>query len=79
MEEHGRYVTLDVMTPDGPYKVEADWLIGCDGAGSPLRKMLGQEFEGRVFEDNFLIADIKMQADFPVERWRSTGVTSRWT
>jgi len=69
VEEHGRYVTLDVMTPDGPYKVEADWLIGCDGAGSPLRKMLGQEFEGRVFEDNFLIADIKMQADFPVERW----------
>jgi 3-(3-hydroxy-phenyl)propionate hydroxylase len=22
-----------------------------------------------VFEDNFLIADVKMKADFPTERW----------
>ena len=31
--------------------------------------MLGLSFEGRVFEDNFLIADVKMKADFPTERW----------
>jgi len=69
VETHADHVVIDVMTPDGPYKVEADWLIGCDGAGSPLRGMLGQGFEGRVFEDNFLIADIRMKADFPTERW----------
>ena len=43
------HVVLDIMTPDGPYKLEADWLIAADGAYSPLRKMLGLEFEGRVF------------------------------
>ncbi|MDR0807720.1 MAG: FAD-dependent oxidoreductase [Gemmobacter sp.] len=63
------HVALDVMTPDGPYRVEADWLIACDGARSPLRGMLGLGFEGRVFEDNFLIADVRMTADFPTERW----------
>lgn len=63
------HVTLGVMTPDGPYKVEADWLIACDGARSPLRTMMGLGFDGRVFEDNFLIADVKMKADFPTERW----------
>lgn len=63
------HVSLKVQTPDGPYRIEADWLIGCDGAGSPLRKMMGLEFEGRVFEDNFLIADIRMDGDFPTERW----------
>jgi 3-(3-hydroxy-phenyl)propionate hydroxylase len=63
------HVLLEVMTPDGPYKLEADWLVACDGARSPLRNMLGLEFNGRVFEDNFLIADVKMQADFPTERW----------
>ncbi len=63
------HVLLHITTPDGPYKLEADWLIGCDGAGSPLRGMLGLEFEGRIFEDSFLIADIKMKADFPTERW----------
>ena len=62
-------VTVDIMTPDGPYKITADYLIACDGARSPIRDMLGLAFDGRVFEDNFLIADVKMTADFPTERW----------
>lgn len=63
------HVVLNVTTPDGPYTLEADWLIGADGANSPLRGMLGLDFEGRVFKDSFLIADIRMTADFPTERW----------
>ncbi|MEZ5871705.1 MAG: FAD-dependent oxidoreductase [Nitratireductor sp.] len=63
------HVSLDVETPDGPYTVEADWLIACDGANSPVRRMMGLDFVGRVFEDNFLIADVVMEADFPTERW----------
>jgi 3-(3-hydroxy-phenyl)propionate hydroxylase len=63
------HVTLDILTPDGPYQLQADWLIACDGARSPLRGMLGLSFDGRVFEDNFLIADVKMKASFPTERW----------
>ncbi len=62
-------VTVEVETPDGRYKVEADWVLVCDGARSPARKMLGLGFEGKVFEDRFLIADIRMKADFPTERW----------
>ncbi len=63
------HVALEIETPDGPYRIEADWLIGCDGASSPLRSMMGLEFEGRVFQDSFLIADIRMSAAFPTERW----------
>lgn len=63
------HVTLEIHTPDGPYTLEADWLIACDGAASPTRQMLGLDFVGRVFEDNFLIADVVMEADFPTERW----------
>lgn len=62
-------VALNIMTPDGPYAIHADWLVACDGARSPVRDMLGLGFEGCVFEDNFLIADVKMTADFPTERW----------
>ena len=65
----GEHVALDVVTPDGPYAIEAEWLIACDGALSPIRAMLGLDFVGRVFEDNFLIADVVMEADFPTERW----------
>ena len=66
---HADHVLLDVDTPDGPYQIEAEWLIACDGARSPIRDMMGLGFEGRVFEDNFLIADVRMTADFPTERW----------
>ncbi len=69
IEQIGDYVRVDIDTPDGPYIAEAEYVVACDGARSPVRDMLGLSFEGRVFEDNFLIADVKMTADFPTERW----------
>jgi len=66
---HDDHVNLEIDTPEGPYNLEAEWLIACDGAKSATRTMLGLEFQGRVFEDNFLIADTIMEADFPTERW----------
>ena len=66
---NGDHVELVVDTPDGPYTLHCDWLIVCDGARSPVRRMLGLEAEGQVFRDRFLIADILMQSDFPTERW----------
>lgn len=70
VEVHGDHTVVQITTPDGPYTLEADWMIGADGAKSPLRQMMGLEFEGRVFQDSFLIADIRMTSgDFPTERW----------
>jgi 3-(3-hydroxy-phenyl)propionate hydroxylase len=66
---HADHCLLDIDTPDGPYQIEADYLIACDGARSALRDMMDLSFDGRVFEDNFLIADVRMKADFPTERW----------
>ncbi len=60
--------TLKVATPDGDYTLACDWLVVCDGARSPIRHMLGLDFEGQVFRDRFLIADIRMASDFPAER-----------
>ncbi|MCP5268100.1 MAG: FAD-dependent oxidoreductase [Zoogloeaceae bacterium] len=62
-------VRLTIETPDGNYGIEADWLIAADGARSPIRKQMGLEVEGKVFQDRFLIADVVMKADFPAERW----------
>ena len=60
---------VTVTTPDGDYAIMCDHLIAADGHRSPVRTMMGLDFEGRVFEDNFLIADVKMNAPFPAERW----------
>lgn len=69
------HAVLTVETPDGPYHLEADWVVACDGARSSVRGMLGLEFEGELFEERFLIADIQMEADFPSERrfWFEPG------
>ena len=69
VEQKGNTVLVDVETADGPYRIETGWLIACDGSHSTVRELMGLEFEGRVFEDNFLIADIRMEGDRPSERW----------
>jgi len=65
----GDGATIDVETADGPYTLHADWLVVADGARSPVRRHLGLDIDGKVFQDRFLIADVVMKADFPAERW----------
>ncbi|MDX8356493.1 FAD-dependent monooxygenase [Sphingopyxis terrae] len=60
---------LTVEASDGSYLLGAKWIIACDGARSPIRGMLGLDFDGQSFEDNFLIADIRMTGRNLAERW----------
>ncbi|MDA1311295.1 MAG: FAD-dependent oxidoreductase [Proteobacteria bacterium] len=59
---------LTVDTPDGRYQIRADYVLAADGVRSTLRRAMGLEFQGRTFEERFLITDIRMNADFPMER-----------
>jgi 3-(3-hydroxy-phenyl)propionate hydroxylase len=63
------HVELAVETPDGTYTLQAAYVIAADGSRSAVRKLMDLESKGRVFKDRFLIADVKMKADFPTERW----------
>jgi len=60
---------LTVRTPSGDYRLHADWVIAADGPRSQIRRSLGLAFEGRVFDDQFLICDIKMRMEREAERW----------
>ncbi|KAA0077400.1 FAD-binding monooxygenase [Mycolicibacterium sp. P9-64] len=44
-------VTADVCGPDGPYRVTARYLVGCDGVGSPVRDMAGIAFPGITYPE----------------------------
>jgi 3-(3-hydroxy-phenyl)propionate hydroxylase len=61
-------VLLTVRTPDGDYPLSCDYLLVADGASSSIRRMLGLDMWGHVFNDQFLITDIRMKADLPTER-----------
>src|SRR5579864_7760719 len=69
LEQRNDHVMLSIETPGGSYRIRASYVVACDGARSSLRQMVGAEFAGQVFEDQFLIADVKMTAEFPTERW----------
>jgi 3-(3-hydroxy-phenyl)propionate hydroxylase len=62
-------VEVAVDTPDGPRTLRARYVVAADGARSALRAMLGLDSAGRTFKDRFLIADVRMNAPFPAERW----------
>ncbi|WP_291690745.1 FAD-dependent oxidoreductase, partial [Bradyrhizobium sp.] len=65
LEQRNDRVVLTIETPDGPYRMHAAYVIACDGARSLLRQMVGADFSGQAFEDQFLIADVRMTAAFP--------------
>ena len=69
LSQDGKSVDLEVETPEGNYRLSCDWLVAADGARSATRGFLGQTSSGQTFRDRFLIADVKMAADFPAERW----------
>ncbi|MEM8850944.1 MAG: FAD-dependent monooxygenase [Pseudomonadota bacterium] len=58
--DRGGHVVLRVEAPGGAYALEADYVIACDGSGSPIRKRMGLPFEGQSFDEHFLIADVEM-------------------
>ncbi|ALE58134.1 FAD-dependent oxidoreductase [Paraburkholderia sp. RL17-368-BIF-A] len=62
-------VTLTVETPDGQYALRGRYVVAADGSRSPIRNLMGLDSKGVTFKDRFLIADVKMEADFPTERW----------
>src|ERR1700739_4272064 len=69
LEQRNDGVLVSIATPEGSYQLLAAYVVACDGARPSLRQMVGAEFAGQVFEDQFLIADVKMTAEFPTERW----------
>jgi 3-(3-hydroxy-phenyl)propionate hydroxylase len=69
LSQNDDHALLTVETPDGVFRMQADWVIACDGANSNTRGMVGGDFTGQFFQDRFLIADVVMKADFPTERW----------
>ena len=66
---HDTGASLRISTKDGDYRLDTGYVLACDGSRSTIRKKMGLNFDGRIFEDNFLIADIKLKHDHPSERW----------
>ncbi|HKW53343.1 MAG TPA: FAD-dependent monooxygenase [Stellaceae bacterium] len=62
------HVALTVETPDGSRSFRAGWVVAADGPRSTLRRLLGLSCVGRVFDERFLIADVRTDIDLGRER-----------
>ncbi len=59
-------VTAQVKAVDGTsQRIEAKYLVGCDGPKSPVRHALGLEFAGSTFERVFYVADAQIDWRLP--------------
>jgi 3-(3-hydroxy-phenyl)propionate hydroxylase len=53
--QDGAGVTATVETPSGTKTFRGDWMIGCDGGRSQVRKSMTVEFSGFTYPERFLI------------------------
>ena len=58
--EHGVALTTADARP-----TRSDWLVGCDGAHSAVRKAVGIGFPGVPLAERFLIADVRVDLPLP--------------
>ncbi|HEV6966348.1 bifunctional 3-(3-hydroxy-phenyl)propionate/3-hydroxycinnamic acid hydroxylase [Roseateles sp.] len=58
LADDGRQVQASLRDADGhAWQARARFLVGADGANSLVRRLLGLEFEGRTFSQDWLIVD----------------------
>jgi len=64
MEQDADSVRARYRCGDGSHQTfEGAWLVGCDGAHSAVRHLMGMTFQGAQYEEEFLLADVKVESD----------------
>ena len=65
VEQNDDCVSLLVRdrTKDATEKLQARWLIACDGASSPIRKSCGIAWESLGYDCDWLVVDVQLQRD----------------
>jgi bifunctional hydroxylase/dehydrase len=59
LTDDGDGVDVDVLGPDGPERLRAGYLVGCDGGRSTVRKLAGFDFPGTPATLEMFIADVR--------------------
>lgn len=58
IEQDQRHVVATVSDANRQRQIEADWLLGADGARSTVRKLIGATFDGFTWPDTFMATNI---------------------
>jgi 2-polyprenyl-6-methoxyphenol hydroxylase-like FAD-dependent oxidoreductase len=53
-------VDVDLLGPDGPATVRAQYVVGCDGVNSAVRDAVGVSFDGWNYDESLMMGDAKL-------------------
>lgn len=60
LQQDKKSATATIKSPKGTQSIKADYIVGCDGAGSFVRKHLKMKFEGDTAGQLFYVVDAKV-------------------
>ena len=60
---------IEVETPAGRYRLEADWVCDCSGVNSFVRDSLRLDTHQARGIDRWCISDVRFKEALPIERW----------
>ena len=63
--QHDDHVSVTLDRKGQHQELTAAFVVGCDGAHSPVRHLLNLPFEGAEYHDQFLLADIETNETLP--------------
>lgn len=77
VEQDPASTTVVVRRPGEPGTrvITAAWLVGCDGAGSIVRRSLDIPFEGEDYSQDWLMAELKIASPLPREHFHVFAYT----
>jgi 2-polyprenyl-6-methoxyphenol hydroxylase-like FAD-dependent oxidoreductase len=66
-EEADGLVRVTAERRGEPVTVTARYVVGCDGAHSAIRHLLAIPFDGAIYDDSFLLADVQTNEALPAD------------
>ncbi len=65
--EGGDIVNAKIIQRGVPAEIETSYVVGCDGAHSAVRHLLGLPFEGGEYASTFMLADVDTNVALPAD------------
>ncbi len=63
IEQDATGIEVALRGPEGHSVLRSQWLVGADGAGSTVRRLLGLEFEGMTWPERFVATNVRFPDD----------------
>jgi 2-polyprenyl-6-methoxyphenol hydroxylase-like FAD-dependent oxidoreductase len=72
LQQQGNKIIVQALQANGgtvmPVTIEADYLLACDGASSPVRHALRIDFHGKTYQNKFFVADVHINWRHPAKQ-----------